>query len=257
MTNKKNEPRRYQILSVLKKHKKRSYSQLEEELFLSRSTLRREILLLEQEGLIRRYRGGVLLELEHAHEVPTSFRQTILTSEKKVIAEIASVFFGPGMCIFIDSSSTAKMLAPYIAKLPRIIVITNGLHTASDLSNICTADSKVFMIGGEVIKDADSVVGDYGWSFLDFFHIDLCCFSAARLDTKGVYEINFTQAMFKKKLLHLADQNLLLVDHSKFDQKESYKLSDLSAFDCIITDKEPSDKYLELGKTLNIEFLYP
>lgn len=49
---------------MLKIHKKMSNHKLEEELAISSSTLRREILELEKEGLVRRYRGGVVLEIK-------------------------------------------------------------------------------------------------------------------------------------------------------------------------------------------------
>lgn len=49
---------------MLKNHKKMSNHKLEEELAISSSTLRREILELEKEGLVRRYRGGVVLEVK-------------------------------------------------------------------------------------------------------------------------------------------------------------------------------------------------
>ena len=55
------EIRRNQILHLLKIHKKMSNHKLEKELAISSSTLRREILELEKEGLVRRYRGGVVL----------------------------------------------------------------------------------------------------------------------------------------------------------------------------------------------------
>ncbi|SEO02063.1 transcriptional regulator, DeoR family [Amphibacillus marinus] len=251
-----NELRKDQILSLLKKHKKMENSDLQKELFCSLSTLRRELLLLEKEGLIRRYRGGVVLEVEKNHVISTRYREHVMIREKEYIAEIASTFIGPGMSLFIDSSSTAKSLVPYLAKLPNSVIITNGLQIAYELLQVCQQDTKIYMIGGEAIKDAESVVGDYGNSFLELFHIDLCILSSTGIDLTGIYEANFAQALFKKKVMNLAKQSLLLVDYTKFGKSHAYKFSDWSSFESVITDHQPTQDYLEVAKKASLEFLY-
>lgn len=250
------ETRREQILSLLKKHKKLENSSLQNELFCSPSTLRRELLLLEKEGLIRRYRGGVVLEVEKNHIISTRYRENVMILEKEHIAEIASTFIGPGMSLFIDASSTAKSLLPYLAKLSNGVIITNGLKIAYELLHVTQQDTKIYMIGGEAIKDAESIVGDYGNSFLELFHIDLCILSSTGVDLTGIYEANFAQALFKKKVMRLAEQSLLLVDYTKFGKKHAYKFSDWSSFESVITNHQPSTEYLQLAKKLGVEFLY-
>ncbi|EPP7187179.1 DeoR family transcriptional regulator [Enterococcus hirae] len=102
------ESRKEQILTLLKKYKKLDNSELQKQLFCSPSTLRRELVALEKDGIIRRYRGGVVLEVERNHVISTNYRENVMVQEKEKIAEIASTFIGPGMSLFIDSSSTVK-----------------------------------------------------------------------------------------------------------------------------------------------------
>ncbi|EMF0080398.1 DeoR/GlpR transcriptional regulator [Enterococcus hirae] len=250
------ESRKEQILTLLKKYKKLDNSELQKQLFCSPSTLRRELVALEKDGIIRRYRGGVVLEVERNHVISTNYRENVMVQEKEKIAEIASTFIGPGMSLFIDSSSTVKQLLPYLVKLSNLVVITNGLKIAYELSQACTEDSKVFMLAGEVIKDAESVVGDYGNSFLDLFQIDLCIFSSTGIDLSGIYEANFAQALVKKKVMSRGDKSLLLVDYTKFDKKHAYKFSDWTSFEYIVTGQQPADDYLQLALKHDTEFLY-
>lgn len=251
-----NDSRRKQILDLLKKYKKMDNSELQKKIFCSPSTLRRELLTLEKEGFIRRYRGGVVLEVEKNHIISTNYRENVMIHEKEKIAEIASTFIGPGMSLFIDSSSTVKMLLPYLADISKLVIITNGLKVAYELSHVCTEDSKVFMIAGEVIKDAESVVGDYGNSFLELFQIDLCIFSSTGIDLSGIYEANFAQALVKKKAMSKGDRSLLLTDYTKFGKKHAYKFSDWTSFEYIITDRQPESKYLDTATKYNTEILY-
>jgi DeoR/GlpR family transcriptional regulator of sugar metabolism len=248
--------RRNTILSLLKKHKKMCNSDLQHQLYCSTSTLRRELIQLEKEGLIRRYRGGAVLEVEQNHTIALRYRENVMVLPKKHIAEIASTFMGAGTCIFVDSSSTVKTLLPYLNNLSNCVILTNGLLIAYELLQACCESTKIYMIGGEVIRDAESVIGDYGNSFLEIFNIDLFFLSSTGLDTEGVYEANFSQALFKKKVMRLANQTILLVDHTKFGKKHAYKFSDLSAFESIITDAPPPSEYLRLAENSDTEVLY-
>lgn len=251
-----NNSRKEQIVDLLKKYKKLDNSELQKKLFCSPSTLRRELLALEKEGFIRRYRGGVVLEVERNHIISTNYRENVMIYEKEKIAEIASTFIGPGMSIFIDSSSTVKMLLPYLSTISKLVIITNGLKIAYELSHVCTEDSKIFMIAGEVIKDAESVVGDYGNSFLELFQIDLCIFSSTGIDLAGIYEANFAQALVKKKAMSMGDKSLLLADYTKFGKKHAYKFSDWASFEYIITDQQPKKEYLDIASRYDTEILY-
>lgn len=250
------ESRRKQILALLKVHKKMENTALQEKVFCSTSTLRRELIALEGEGLLRRYRGGAVLEVEKNHIISTQYRENLMVKEKEYIAEIASTFIGPGMSLFIDSSSTIKALLPYLAELSNCVIITNGLRVAYELLQVCQPDTKVYMIGGEAIKDAESVIGDYGNDFLELFHIDLCLLSSTSIDLSGIYEANFAQALFKKKITHLADKSLLLVDRTKFGKKHAYRFSSWGAFEGIISNTKPEKAYLETAQALDLEFLY-
>lgn len=250
------ESRKEQIVTLLRKHKKLENSELQKELFCSPSTLRRELIQLEKEGLIRRYRGGVVLEVERNHVISTDYRENVMIQEKELIADIASTFIGPGMSIFIDSSSTVKALIPYLSSLFNLVIVTNGLKVAYELLHVCQEDTKIYMIGGEVIKDAESVIGEYGNMFLELFQIDLCIFSSTGIDPAGIYEANFSQALFKKKIMALADRSLLLADYTKFGKKHAYKFSELSSFEYIITDRQPDQPYLDIVSNTGTEFLF-
>lgn len=248
--------RRDTILSLLKQYKTMHNIDLQRQLYCSSSTLRRELIQLEKEGLIRRYRGGSVLEVEQNHTIALHYRENVMVLPKKHIAEIASIFIGSGMCIFVDSSSTVKTLLPYLSILSNCVILTNGLLIAYELLQKCSESTKIYMVGGEVIKDAESVIGDFGNSFLEIFNIDLFFLSSAGLDISGVYEANFSQALFKKKVMHLASRTILLVDHTKFGKKHAYKFSDLSSFESIITDSPPPSEYLVLVEKTDTELLY-
>ena len=226
--------RRKQILTLLKSIKRWTIL-IYRKLCSALSTLRRDLLLLEKEGLIRRYRGGVVLEVERNHVISTRYRENVMIHEKNTLPRLP-VPFRTRNEYFIDSSSTAKALLPYLSELSNSVIITNGLQIAYELLHESQEGTKIYMIGGEAIKDAESVVGDYGNSFLNLFQIDLFILSSTGIDSEGIYEANFAQALLRRKLCvwHSRTFCLSMIQNLK---KHAYKLADWSALECIISNK--------------------
>jgi DeoR/GlpR family transcriptional regulator of sugar metabolism len=57
-------------------------------------------------------------------------------------------------------------------------------------------------------------------------------------------------------MLRHADKVILLADHTKFDKNAFVKLADWEQIDYLITDQRPSEAWLELLQSKNIEVLY-
>lgn len=89
-------------------------SELEQELYVSSSTLRRDLIELEKMDKVRRGFGYVELVKPDNLELPYLFRGQEREQEKRQIAATASIFLSDNQAIFIDSSSTASFLAPYL-----------------------------------------------------------------------------------------------------------------------------------------------
>ncbi|GAB2022699.1 DeoR/GlpR family DNA-binding transcription regulator [Pseudolactococcus yaeyamensis] len=247
--------RKRTLLKLLQEHKKLTNEKMSELLFCSQATLRRELIDLEKEGHIRRIRGGAVLEVAQNHEISVDYRYHINAKMKEHIAEIASTFIGSGMSLFLDSSGTVSKIMPYLATVSNLVIVTNGLKTAYDLIQIKTNDSKVFFLGGEVIYDAASTVGNYGNDFLDAINIDLALLSTTGLDENGAYEANFEQMMLKRRILEKSKASILMVDSTKFDKLEPYKLSSLSPFESVITDTISEEQLTRL-QDVGVELLY-
>ena len=101
------------IIDILSKRKIIATAQLEELLYCSTSTLRRDLIELEKEGKIIRSHGEVMLITANNVEYVYSARAREEEKSKQQIAEIASTFITHNQSIFIDSSTTAAMPVSY------------------------------------------------------------------------------------------------------------------------------------------------
>lgn len=251
-----NELRTQEIMNLLNKKKQLSNQALCDLLHCSLSTLRRDLLKLEDRGFVRRTHGGVMLNVSSNVEYSQMYREASNIKAKQAIATIAEDFIGPGMSIFLDSSSSVLQLCKYLKKIPNLVVMTNGLKTALELSEGPNESLKVFMVGGEVKNNSSSVINAAYDSIFAAFQFNLAIFSCRGIDEKGIYEASFSQAKMKKEMMAQAKQTLLLADHTKFNSSHFFKIGDFKDYDAIITDENPGEVYQALCQKSDIDLLW-
>lgn len=245
-----------EITEILQKRKRIDIKDLEKLTYTTPSTLRRDLIILEEQGLLKRKHGEVVLNTFNTVELSHSIRETKNRAEKKLIADLAKDFIGPGMCIYLDASTTVYELSTYLSEVDNLIVFTNGLNTAQILAEMANPTMKIFITGGEVKHHSASVVNHIiENSLLGHFRIDLAFCSARGIDTEFVYEASLSQAMAKKQVIERAFETILLIDSSKFYQNGFFKINNLKQYKCIISDRYPDKELLEAANKVDVEWL--
>lgn len=246
--------RREKIIALLDQKKFVSTSELGEKLFVSPATIRRDLVDLEKQGAIIRTRGGARLvprsNVEDVHEIRADENK----KEKDMIAEMTATFVEDGFSIFLDSSTTANALVPFLKEFVNLTIITNGVKTASDLSYFDSC--KVIVVGGILSTNSTSIVGSTANEMIKNYNVDLAIFSCRGYDHAGVYEANEEQAKVKQKMIANSKMRLLLCDSTKADTKYFFNLTDFSNIDYLISDQNPNDyivKEIEKEGTILLE----
>ncbi|WP_407065290.1 DeoR family transcriptional regulator, partial [Erwinia amylovora] len=80
------------------------------ELGISRDTARRDIIVLQAQGLAKRVHGG-LVALDATPEPPLTVRSSVMAKEKRASARTAARLLQPGQSVFLDAGSTTTLLA--------------------------------------------------------------------------------------------------------------------------------------------------
>lgn len=120
---------------------------------ISEVTIRTDLRLLEEKGLVTRFHGGAarpgssLAESEN-QEVVLEDRYKLASDPKKRIAQAAAAMIEEGMTIILDSGSTTMLIAEALTKKANITVITNSLPAAFALSE--NKDITLVVCGGTV-----------------------------------------------------------------------------------------------------------
>lgn len=229
--------RQEMILDILNRKKHVTTSYLAEKLYCSVSTIRRELIKLEERNLVERFHGGVSLIPQTNLELPRVLREKRAVQEKRHIADLANIFIGDGFAMFLDASSTVNMLSHTLRNYSNLTIVTNGLKTALDLSMLSGID--VFFAGGEIKQSSNATVGEFSNDFLNNFKMNLAFISCRGIDQNGIYEANHAQASVKQQMIKNSEKTILLCDDSKFDKSHFYKLTTFDNIDAVITNQKP------------------
>ncbi|WP_125713527.1 DeoR/GlpR family DNA-binding transcription regulator [Companilactobacillus kedongensis] len=242
------------IMEIMSKKKIVDMKILEDLTYESRSTLRRDLIVLEDEHKITRNFGQVELVSDNNVEFGYQVRVGENLSDKKYIASVCDTFIGNNQALIIDSSTTASYLEPYLSKRNNLIVITNGLHLAMSLNG--NPKIKTFIASGRLRPFSGSIVGDSARQFMEGFHADIAIISCAGVDKNGVYMASDEQSAVKSQMLKQAEKTILLCDHTKIDRVDYYRLCGHEDIDVIVTDKCPSEEFIQSVEDQNVEIVY-
>jgi len=247
--------RQQQIMNLLKSKKSVTVAELSQKFYIGEATIRRDMEKLEKMGLIKRTYGGAVLLEGLDSEIPFVVRETEQKDAKDAIGRIAAGLVQDGEIIVMDSSSTTLMMVPYLKGKNRLTIITNGAKIAVELGE--QLHTKVYCTGGMLRENSLSYIGELARKCIDNFFADKLFFSCRAISAeKGLSDSNEEEAELRKLMIRNCKKTVLMCDHTKFDQVSFCKICDFDRIDHIITDRKPSQQWIELFKERNVELAY-
>ncbi|MGL6173149.1 MAG: DeoR/GlpR family DNA-binding transcription regulator [Cellulosilyticaceae bacterium] len=247
--------RQEKILEILKVKKNISIEKLCEILAYSSSTIRRDIIALQEMGLVKRDKGNVRLLVSNSKEKHFKLRSAENLDKKKIIAELVTDFITDGMSIFLDASTTTLQICSNLTKYKNLTVVTNGIEIVHYLIHHSTVE--IFMVGGYVREGSSAIIGEPAIDYIKQFNLDLCIVACTGIDEGGFYEPSLQQSIVKQNMIKQAQTSIMLCDSSKFNQKFKFTLAQYYEIDYLITDEKPLDEIEREAEFNNCEIIYP
>lgn len=235
--------REEKILEILRSQHFAGVRHLAELLYTSPSSIRRDLTHMQQEGLVRRNYGGVMLcDTEHT-AAPVSVRLEANKAAKRQIASKAASLLRDQMTVFLDGSTTASYLTEHLAEHSGITVFTNSLQTASAL---IAKQVDTYCIGGHAVGGSHVMAGNYAEDMVANLYADLFFFSSFALSDSGmISDCTAEENSLRRRMLQHADTRVFLCDSSKFHRTAAHRLCTLKDVDAWFSedteDAEPTD----------------
>ena len=247
--------RHQEILDLLKKEKHVKVATLCERLDVSAVTIRKDLKLLEDKGLLFRTHGGASLENPYMNERDVSEKASISAEEKSLIAEAAAQRIQENDSIIIASGTTVQQLAKAIKPIGKLNVITSSLLVAIELMK--HRDLDIIQLGGNIRHRSGSVTGHYAEHILQHISSHQFFMGVDGIDLDfGCTTTNIEEAILNKKMMEAAQKTIILADSSKFGKRSLAKICELDEISEIITDKDLSaadaERIREMGIKLTL-----
>ncbi|OBZ18271.1 DeoR family transcriptional regulator [Bacillus sp. FJAT-27264] len=246
--------RRKKIIDLVHQDKRVLVSDLSRMFEVTEETIRRDLEKLEKDGIVSRTYGGAMLNRHTNEDLPFVTRNALNTEIKRNIALKALDLINDGDTLMVDPSSTAFEFLKLLETKNNLTIITNSVNILHDFAN---SGMNIISTGGSLRYRSLSLVGPVAHDTIQRYNVDTAVISCKAIDLdKGVTDSNEPECELKKYMLRQADKVILLADHTKFDKTAFSKLIELSNIDYLITDRRPSEAWLERLSRDNIELLY-
>lgn len=237
------------ILKLLAAKGTITLTELVENLQVSESTIRRDLLALDKLGKLRRIHGGATrVDLYLSEEMNLATKADLATGEKNLIAQYAAGLVEPKDLIYIDAGTTTDLIIKYLRER-NAIYVTNGLSQAK---NLIAAGFRCFILAGELKDSTGAIIGSYALTSLKSYNFTKGFFGTNGISIGAGYSTpDPVEACVKREAMLRCQQPFILADSGKFDCTASISFGNLAQAK-IITDKlhhQDYRKYTEIIET--------
>lgn len=157
------------------------------------------------------------------------------------IGEKTASLVTDGEVIFIDASTTACEMVPFLNEKNEVTVITNSLDVAYRLA--LSTNLNIIILGGTIRRKSLSVVGGVIENIFPEVNISKAFFGAWGISIKeGLTDVNPQEISIKKNVVTRSRTIVGLVDSSKWGKVSFGTFAKTEQINILITDKNaPKD----------------
>lgn len=238
------------ILRALRSDGPASVISLAEKLGVSPATIRRDLLRLDEEGLLTRVYGGAVLVAEH--DTPFAEVAGVHAEEKDAIAKRAAELVRDGETVLLDIGTTAHRVAHHL-RGRTLTVITSSLAVYEELHD--DAGVQLVLLGGVLRREYRSLVGFLTEDNLRQVHADRLFLGTSGVRPDGrVMDTTVVEVPVKRAMIAASDQVVLVADAGKFPGTGMATVCGPDALNTVVTnapvDERTATSLREAGVTV-------
>lgn len=206
-----------------------------EALNVSAVTIRKDLKLLEEKGLLFRTHGGAALENPYIKDRPVNEKEQLFAEEKAAIGAAAARLVGAQEAIIMASGTSMLALARALPPNQPLTVITSALNVGMEL--LRHPQIEVMQLGGYLRHSSSSVTGPYAEQVLADISCSKLFLGVDGIDLDfGLTTTNIGEAHLNQAMLRAAQETIVLADSSKFGKRGFGRICGLDQVHRIITD---------------------
>jgi DeoR/GlpR family transcriptional regulator of sugar metabolism len=203
---------------------------------VSDMTVRRDIEVLAERGLVAKVHGGAVAVEGATDEPGYAAKAEQQQAEKTAIARAAAALVKPGSAVGISAGTTTAALACEIVDVSELTVVTNSIPVADVFYHQGRPDQTVVLTGG-TRTPSDALVGPVAQNAAARLNLDMLFLGVHGMSVRaGFTTPNLSEADTNRALVASARHLVVLADHTKWDTIGIATMARLSDAHVLVVD---------------------
>lgn len=238
-------PRQAAMLELVQSAGSVTVEALAERFDVTLQTVRRDVSMLAQAGLLARFHGGVQVPTSTTENIAYRRRRNLNADAKQRIARTVAQMIPSGSALFLNIGTTTEAIARELMQHRGLRVITNNLNVAAIMST--NADCEVIVAGGVVRPRDQGIVGEATVDFIRQFRVDIGLIGISGIEPDGsLRDFDYREVKVARAIIAQSREVWLAADHSKFSRPAMVELGRLHQIGTLITDLPPPPPFRSL-----------
>jgi len=213
-------------------------TEIADDLAVSQATVRRDLVMLEQQRLLARTHGGAIAHAV-SYELPLRYKGVRHADDKRRIAREAATYVSEGMAIGLTGGTTATEVARSLADRQKLTIVTNALNIASELA--VRPKLKLIVTGGVIRSESYELSGPIAEASLAGLNLDIAFIGVDGIDAKaGCTTHQEVEAHTNGVMIARARRVIVVADSSKIGKVAFARICEITSVSGLITD-HPGD----------------
>ncbi|MDP2826939.1 MAG: DeoR/GlpR family DNA-binding transcription regulator [Sulfuritalea sp.] len=235
-------PRQLELLEQVQARGSVSVEELAALFGVTLQTVRRDVRLLSDAGLLARFHGGVRVPSSTTENLAYRQRQLLNEAAKQRIARAVARAVPEGCSLIINIGTTTEAIARELLHHKGLRVITNNLNVAAILSD--NTDCEVIVTGGVVRSRDRGIVGEATVDFIRQFKVDIGLIGISGIEADGsLRDFDYREVKVAQTIIEHSREVWLAADYSKFNRPAMVELARLDQVDVLYTDAPPPSPF--------------
>lgn len=205
---------------------------------VSGATVRRDLQLLDEQGLLQRTHGGAVTGSVNL-ELPLRHRAGRHQDEKRRIAVAAAALVPDGAVVGMTGGTTvtevARALCEGRSAERGLTIVTNAVNIAADM--IVRPEIRLLVVGGTARSASYALVGPATERMMSQYHLDLAFIGVDGLTAaEGCTTFDEMEAATDLAFLRSAARSVVVTDSTKVGKVTFAGICPLSDIDDLVTD---------------------
>ncbi|MDZ7589976.1 MAG: DeoR/GlpR family DNA-binding transcription regulator [Rubrivivax sp.] len=248
-------PRQLELVHEVQRLRTVTVEALAERFGVTLQTVRRDVRLLAEAGLVTRFHGGVRVPGSTTENIAYRQREQLNEAAKRRIARGVAQAVPNGCSLILNIGTTTEAVARELLGHRGLRVITNNLNVAAILSD--NPHCEVIVAGGVVRSRDRGIVGEVTVDFIEQFKVDIGLIGISAIESDGTLrDFDYREVKVAQAIIAHSREIWLVADHSKFNRPAMVELARLDQVDTLFTDQPPPPPFpallAEAGVNLSV-----